>query len=373
MRVLLTCHVRFASALAWYAHSLTRGLQAAGHDVFMYAQRNSPLAEWARQDSVPHNDDFDFHSTNPLQLSRAVRSLKRKISEFRPDVLNPHCPPGHALLALLNRSHQLPLIRTVAEPRPPKRNLLNRMLHERSLHGLIYSSASSVERYRDVFDLRNVRQSVILPGLDLGRFPPMEQTGWRAKLGVRDDQLLAAIIARMSPEKGQELLIRALALLVPAARDQLVVVLTGDDSRERRGEDLKVMAHEHNVTDSLRFLPRLSDVRTLINELDLGIITSVRSEAVCRIALEYMAYGKPIVSTNINILPEVIRHEQNGWIVDPDDPRSLADILLSLLGDRQKLDDSGRRATQLLHSDFTLEKVVEQTIDFYNAVSSAHA
>lgn len=357
--------------MAWYAHSLARGLMASGHEVIMFAQRGSPLAEWAIADEVPCNSDFDFHTKNPFELLSAVSMLRRTIQSLKPDVLNPHCPPGHLLLAIANRKGQLPLVRTVAEPRCPKQNWFNRRLHERKTNAIVYSTKSSQARYLDVFDLTQVQQTVILPGIDIQRFPEVPTDDWKQKLGVKSDQILAAIIARMSPEKGQELLIEALALLEESERACFVIVMSGDDSRERSAHHLRELAAARGVEGVLRFVPRVSDVRRLITDIDLGIITSVRSEAVCRIALEFMAYGKPVISTDVNILPEVIR-EENGWVVNSRNAAELAEVLKSVIRNREELQTRGSRGYDLLKSQFTLERQVNQTVSFFEKVVKTH-
>ena len=57
------------------------------------------------------------------------------------------------------------------------------------------------------------------------------------------------------------------------------------------------------------FPDKLDDVRPLMSELDVGVITSTRSEAICRVALEYMSFGIPVMASDVNILPEVVRTE----------------------------------------------------------------
>lgn len=373
MRILLTCHVRFASAMAWYAHNLARGLLASGHQVLLYAQAGSPLADWAVRDSVPLNASFNFHSSNPLELSAAIRHLRKSIREFKPDVLNPHCPPGHALLAWVNLDNNFPLIRAVAEPRSPKRNWINRWLHESHTDAMIYSTASSQPRYASVFSFNRQLQRVISPGLDLCLFPTTPSEGWRTKLKIPEQAVFAAIVARMSPEKGQELLIEALALLTADERSQVVVLLTGDDNQQRTSEDLKQLAVTRGVLDSLRFAPRLSDVRPVLSEIDLGIITSIRSEAVCRIALEYMAYSKPIISTDVNILPEVVLDGVNGWCVPVGKPEAIAKSLRAAILQRDELTRRGKQGRKLLEEQFTLSRQSEQTVALYEEVVKRHA
>lgn len=371
MKVMLTCHVRFASAMAWYTLHLARGLQKHGIDVFLSAQRGSPLAVWAGIERIPGSYDRDFHSANPLEIIRSLQSLRSEIQEFRPDILNPHCPPGHVLLAAVNRG-KLPLIRTVAEPRGPKRHLINRVLHERFTDGIIYSTESSVSRYSQAFRLSNTLEKVVYPGLDLTLFPEVANSGWREKLGVPANSIFAAIVARMSPEKGQEILIESLGLLDKTLQDKIVVLLTGDDNRQRSALDLKQLAEQNGTLNCIRFEPRLADVRPLLNEIDLGIITSTRSEAVCRIALEYMAYDKPIISSDVNILPEVVRNKVNGLIVSTRNPAELAGALRYAIENQDSLKVLGVNGGKLLRSEFTLEAMTSGTVEFYNRVKAVH-
>lgn len=367
MRILLTCHVRFASAMAWYTFHLARGLQAQGHSVWLSAQRGSPLASWAATERIPGDYSRDFHSANPLELWRSLSSIRKAIGNFKPDILNPHCPPGHALVAFAN-GRRLPLIRTVAEPRPPKRQAINRILHERWTDGIIFSTASSLPRYANAFNLQYTAQRVVLPGLDLALFPKTSPAAYRRELQVPDNALFGAIVARMNPEKGQEVLIEALTLLPEVYRRQIVVLLTGDDNRQRTSADLQRLAESKGVASSLRFMNRLPDIRPLLAEIDLGIITSTRSEAVCRVALEYMAYSKPIISTDVNILSEVVRRGENGWCVPVSNPRMMADALVAAIGDRDSLSAMGERGRQMLESEFSLEKMTADTLSFYQEV-----
>ncbi len=371
MRVLLTCHVRFASAMAWYTFHLARGLLKHGCDVWLSSKKGSPLAEWADREGIPGSRERDYRSASPSELWRSYQELSQTIQNVNPDILNPHCPPGHTLVALANRG-RLPLIRTVADPRPPKRHFINRYLHERATNGMIYSTASSLSRYDSVFNFTRTDEQVILPGLDISLFPQVDPGSFRKKLNVPDGALFAAIIARMSPEKGQELLIEALALLPDNKREKIVVLLTGDDSKERAAGDLEKLAQDKGVLPSVRFSGRQADVRPLLSELDLGIITSVRSEAVCRIALEYMAYGKPIIATDINILPEVVRNGVNGWCVSATNPHTMAEALESAINKRVLMAHLGQQGYELLMTEFTLDKMTESTISFYKRVIERH-
>jgi colanic acid/amylovoran biosynthesis glycosyltransferase len=58
-----------------------------------------------------------------------------------------------------------------------------------------------------------------------------------------------------------------------------------------------------------------------------------------------MAAGTPVVATNVSGIPELVEHEVNGLLVEPDDPHALADALIRLHDDPQlthRLTENGR-------------------------------
>jgi glycosyltransferase involved in cell wall biosynthesis len=297
--------------------------------------------------------------------------LRRTLREFQPDILNPHCPPGHSFLALargLERA-DLPLIRSVDDPRMPNRNALNRYLHHSRTDGVLFTTASSLKRYESVFNLRQTR--VILPGFRPDDFTAQVQPGgYRHRFGVRDDQLLFGIIARMSPEKGQEVFLEALSLLPADLRARVFCVMAGEDSRERGQADLKAVAARFGVESNVAFLEKLSDVRPLMSELDVGLITSVRSEAICRVALEYMSFSHPVISSDVNILPEVVRNGRTGWIFANHDARGMAACLSEAITQPDERRKRGLAGHELVHGEFSLTHEVEQTLDFYGQITA---
>lgn len=368
MRIIISAYVRFPNALAWHALEVCRGLHAAGHHVLLLCQRDSPLASWSQGQLFPVNCDLNLNRLHPRDVARGISELRRTFREFQPDILNPHCPPGHTYFALVRslEKSEAPLIRTVAEPRPPKRNLLNRRLHEKMTDGVILTTESSHWRYSRIFTLNRAPVRTILPGFRADDFTRnVTKRGYREQLGLRNGQVLAGIVARMSPEKGQEVLLAAMQLLSPADRDRLHCVIAGQDSRERTRLDLQQLAKSLGVQKHVTFLDPLDDVRPLLAELDLGIITSNRSEAVCRIALEYMSFGIPIVASNVNILPEVVRDGINGWIFPNHDAAALAARLREILYDEDERTRRGQKGYALVRDDFSSKHEIEQIVAMY--------
>lgn len=315
------------------------------------------------------NSDFNLNHLSPGQNLRALSVFRRTLREFRPDILNPHCPPGHSYLALARAIEGLhpPLIRTVADPRPPRINPINAHLHHRLTQGIIFTTTSSQLRYDKRFKLDSSRIRTILPGFRADDFCLSALPGgYRARFNLDPDQLLIGIVARMSPEKGQEVPLRALAILDDADRRRVFCILTGEDSRERGYRNLADLARQHGVDSLVAFAPRLDDVRGLMRDLDLALITSTRSEAICRVALEYMSFGVPVISSDVNILPEVIRDGENGWTYPHHNASALAACLHQALAEPEERCRRGKNGFQMVRTLFNLERELDETLDFFD-------
>lgn len=300
--------------------------------------------------------------------------MRRVLREFKPDILNPHCPPGHSYSALVRllQGSRVPLIRTIADPRPPQRNPINFWLHRHHTDGVLFTTQSSLRRYENTFNQFPSRAKVILPGFRARDFSDeIKPSGLRQRLGLKETDLLAGVIARMSPEKGQEVLLEALSLLEPSERESVFVVIAGEDSRERGHRDLQALAERFGVHRRIQFLGKLDDVRPTMAELDVGIITSTRSEAICRVGLEYMSFGKPVITSDVNILPEVVQDGVSGWTFRNRDAHGLAKCLRDCLHHPDKRRSYGERGREIVRGALHLDHEVEETLAFYQEVMAA--
>jgi glycosyltransferase involved in cell wall biosynthesis len=145
------------------------------------------------------------------------------------------------------------------------------------------------------------------------------------------DSPIVLCIARLSPEKGVDVLLKAMASL-PEAR-----LLIAGDGPERAALEASAPA---NVT----FLGFRQDVPALLTEATVVAVPS-RQEGLGLAALEAMAAGVPVVASDVGGLREVVLADKTGLLVPPDAPEALASALRTLLTDaprREELSKAGR-------------------------------
>ena len=163
------------------------------------------------------------------------------------------------------------------------------------------------------------------------------------RFGIEDDNRMILVVARMTPDKGQDRAIDAFAKF-SSDRSDTKLVLVGDgtfsSSKEGLGlskgaiwlEKLKKQAEQLGVEERVIFTG-YADQRTLnaaYQRCDLTLLPSV-AEGFGLVVVESWLFRKPTVVTERAGIIELIQDGQNGLVVDPDDVESIADKLVYLL------------------------------------------
>ena len=190
--------------------------------------------------------------------------------------------------------------------------------------------------------------------------PVADRLAARAALGVPDLDVLISTVGHAVPVKGWDTLIRAFALVATQRPEgQLVLVGSFDQGEERRCYGrLKQLLDELNLNDRVRFAGYRRDLSDIHAATDVFVMPS-RSEGCCGALAEAMAAGLPCVSTAVGHAPDIIRHGENGLLVERDNPRQLADTMLLLVSDPIMRRQIGRKAKTGKHA-LTYEEYAER-------------
>jgi glycosyltransferase involved in cell wall biosynthesis len=152
----------------------------------------------------------------------------------------------------------------------------------------------------------------------------------RAELGVGPDELAVVVVARLFPQKRQDLAIDALAGLPPALRERVRLILIGDGPLR---DTLRLQAMGHGVDDRVRFLGFRTDARALLAGADVALLTSAR-EAMPLAIIEAMLERAPIVSTPWAGAEAMLGEGRYGLIAESFAPAAVAAALRAALEDR---------------------------------------
>lgn len=169
-------------------------------------------------------------------------------------------------------------------------------------------------------------------------------------------------VGRLTPAKGQRILIDACAALAAQGRDfRLVLVGAGPDEA-----DLKAAVAAHGLGERVEFTGPLNQaqVRARYADADAFALPSF-SEGVPVVLMEAMASGVPCVTTRITGIPELIHDGEHGLLVTPSDTAQLAGALARLMDDpqlRARIAAAGRAKVRETHD---LQRNVARLADIF--------
>jgi glycosyltransferase involved in cell wall biosynthesis len=110
--------------------------------------------------------------------------------------------------------------------------------------------------------------------------------------------------------------------------------------------EVEALVRELGLGGVLQMLGWRRDVADLLHAMDIFLLTS-RFEGLPRVVLQAMAAGVPVVATDVDGTPEVVRDRRTGLLVAPESPEEAAAGILELVADpelRRDLAEGGRRA-----------------------------
>lgn len=366
LNVLQLINVRWYNACAYYGVTLSFALKRRGHKVIVAGDPHSPPLLKAREFGLPVYDDLFLSRTSPWMIAYNLKRIRDLIETEDIDIINAHRGEGHLLAALAKRllKPEVTLVRTRGDVRTPKGNLFNRYLNGKLTDRVITTCGVLRESY--IKDLQMPEEKIVtVPvGTDHDFFSPGERdTGWKERLAIPEGNLVAGILGRLSPVKGHQYFIQA-ADMVLKQISGVTFIVCGEDAQISAAQ-LEDTVRTKGIEESFRFLGRVKDVRQIVSLFDVAVVSSVGSETICRVALECMSLGKPVVGTKVNAIPEVVQHRVNGLVVEPKNSRELASALVELLGDEDRRGEFGRKSRSIVTENFTLDAFARKTEEVY--------
>ena len=211
------------------------------------------------------------------------------------------------------------------------------------------------------YGLQAAKVVTIQNGIDSAAFAPQRPgASVLEELGLRADDRLIGVAARMTPQKGHAVLLQALGRLVPRF-PRVRCLLIGDGPLE---PSLRRQALELGLVPHCLFTGARSDVADLLSVLEIVVLPS-RSEGLPFTLLEAMALGKPVVATNVGGNVEVVKDGKTGLLTPPGDPNALADALAFLLDHPQEAIQMGEWGRIRVREHFSLDRMIHALEDLY--------
>lgn len=237
--------------------------------------------------------------------------------------------------------------------------------------GVICNAGHEVEYLRRTLGKTAAPMHVLHNGLAPA---PAERSrqGWRMRLGIPENAVVGVMLANFRPEKDHVTLLRAWArvmYLVSDVESCHRLVLAG--APQFTHEEVKRLAGELGVRDTVCLPGQVKDVTGLLGACDIGVLTS-HHEGLSNAIIEYMASGLPVIATDLPGNREALGDDAGQPFCKPGDADDLAARLQALLCDAGLRRELGARNRQRASQEFSIARMCEETTAIIAGLLDGH-
>ncbi|MBZ0271943.1 glycosyltransferase [bacterium] len=230
----------------------------------------------------------------------------------------------------------------------------------RETHAVIAVSDENARLLTDEFAFPGERLRVIPNAVAPATAPrkPVPRTG---------DLVRVLCVARLTPQKGVDVLLHALSTIDVDTRSRLRVTCAGDGPD---ADILRTLADELGVAPLVEFAGWRDDVPALIANADLFVLPS-RAEGQPFALLEALAAGVPVIATNVSGIPAALDGGRLGALVPPDDASALAAAIANFARDPEPLRRAASHGPAHIAQRHSLADAMAETLAIWDDATGA--
>lgn len=365
--LLLTTHLDFGG-ISIYCVSLAKALKEMGHEVAV-SSSGGVLTSELKAAGIGH---IQLNIRTKSELSPLVWKAYKKLEVIfktqRPDIIHVHTRVTQAVACMIYKKTGIPYLSTCHGFFRPH---LGRKMF--GFWGKKVIAISEAVREHLVNDLKAKKETIALihNGIDVKKFQAVvsekQKSAYRSRLGIKNGPVVG-IIARLSPVKGHRFLLGAMKeVLKKYPHAQLLII--GDGPQKRNLIELTIGLGLGKCT----FIEESTmDTRLALSVMDIFVLPSIQ-EGLGLSAMEAMVAGVPVIGSNVGGVYSLIKDDQTGILVPPQDPLALAAAIIRLLDDKGLGLNMANAARELIKEKFSLEDMAKKVERLYKEAIEENA
>jgi len=200
--------------------------------------------------------------------------------------------------------------------------------------------------------------------VDTEFFKPNSDCTFRKNIAAQGEKILVHT-SNFRPVKRVPDTIKIFNIVQKEVPSKLILVGDGPDRSE-----CEMLARQLKLTDKVKFLGKQDGLVEILTASDVFLIPS-QSESFGLAALEAMSCGIPVVSSSVGGLPELVGHNESGFIAEIGDIERMAKYVIDLLTNERKYKIFSNNARERTIKKFDTNKVVPLYEEFYKEILSS--
>jgi len=320
---------------------------------------------------------------------QAYLKIRKLIHDFKPDIVHTHAAKAGTLGRLAAYDMKVPVIVHTFHGHvfhsyfnSAKTFVFKNIEKYLSARSSCIIAISDIQKH-ELCDMHKVcrhDQTVVIPlGFDLSRFRLNQDElrgRFRKRYGIDDETLIVMIIGRIVPVKNHALFIKAFKIAKTRFAGKMTGFIVGDGEDRlameqlagEQGLSISTLKHPQTGAD-LIFTSWIKDIEEPLAGSDIVAMTSL-NEGTPVSLIEAQAVGRPIVSTEVGGIGNVVIPGKTAFLSPSNDTEKLADNLVKLLNDKELRLKMGQLGWPFVKNTFHFERLVEDTRKLYRKLLS---
>jgi glycosyltransferase involved in cell wall biosynthesis len=360
MRVLFINTIQmFGGGEVWMLRTLT-GLAQRGHDVFLQCRPGTELAGRAKRAGIPVFEIPVGGDLDPLAICKTARILSKYRIRIVLTNMDRELRFGGLAAKLTGKCAVIP---RRGVDYPLKNRIRYRLSYNWLAHCVVANSlATKRALLRNAPWLKAKRIHVIYNGIDPIPFQnpaPSLRSVWSTDKNAR----FVGFVGQLDERKGIDCLLQAFSLTSETFQNAHLV-FAGE------GPFLRIIENyvkKHNLQDKVLLLGFRDDIEAVMKSIDMLVLPSLW-EGFGIVLIEAMAAAKPVITTGVSSMPEIVIDGEVGRIIPVNDVRALSMAMDELLGDEQLAKRWGENGRKRVQSEFTATRMLDEYEKLFETV-----
>ena len=321
-------------------------------------------------------------SIDPLKDYKAYKKVQKIIKDFKPDIVHTHAAKPGAVGRLAASSLKIPAIVHTYHGhvfhsyfgRLKTNFIINieRYLAKKT-HALIAISDQQKAELTDDFRIADKAKFKVIPlGFELKKFSESQdekRKKFRQEFVLADDEIAIGIIGRLVPIKNHNLFLDGINHVLKTASKKVKAFIIGDgetrQALEDKAEKLKIpFSEDHDPNASLIFTSWRKDIDVINAGLDIITLTSL-NEGTPVSLIEAQAANKPIVSTRVGGISDIVLENETALLSGVHDVTSFQENLLRLVENDELRNSFKKKGADHVQKKFSVERLANDMAGLY--------
>ena len=177
----------------------------------------------------------------------------------------------------------------------------------------------------------------------------------RKELNIPEDAFVVGMVGRISQQKAPDVFIK-MAKLIKEKISNAHFIIVGNGNQE---DTIISYAEKNGFIDSLHITGWVDNPMNYVELFDVACLLS-RWEGFGLVLPEYMMAGKPIVASNVDAIPNIIKNGENGLLVEVDDAVGASEAVLRIHNEIGFWDKVVTKGLQDAHNRFDARRVAKE-------------